>query len=169
MRDREKEREGEKEREIMRERMTEIEWEREIIGGWICHIWFALQVCSVLESLEQEYKREEDWCGGADKLGPNCETDHVTPMISKHLEQKEAFLKVQYPSGYSICRFLMGSNDSHLCVCVCVRLLSGMHPGQTKCWCVSKVHAQEQCEHAWDAESRQSTWAAGQKWVYRAL
>lgn len=54
------------------------------------------QVCSVLESLEQEYKREEDWCGGADKLGPNCETDHVTPMISKHLEQKEAFLKVTY-------------------------------------------------------------------------
>ncbi|XP_055781962.1 triple functional domain protein-like isoform X2 [Salvelinus fontinalis] len=51
------------------------------------------QVCSVLESLEQEYKREEDWCGGADKLGPNSESDHVTPMISKHLEQKEAFLK----------------------------------------------------------------------------
>lgn len=58
------------------------------------------QVCSVLESLEQEYKREEDWCGGADKLGPNSETDHVTPMISKHLEQKEAFLKVwSWPSG----------------------------------------------------------------------
>lgn len=56
---------------------------------------FCPQVCSVLESLEQEYKREEDWCGGADKLGPNSETDHVTPMISKHLEQKEAFLKVR--------------------------------------------------------------------------
>lgn len=56
---------------------------------------FCSQVCSVLESLEQEYKREEDWCGGADKLGPNSETDHVTPMISKHLEQKEAFLKVR--------------------------------------------------------------------------
>lgn len=54
------------------------------------------QVCSVLESLEQEYKREEDWCGGADKLGPNSESDHVTPMISKHLEQKEAFLKVTH-------------------------------------------------------------------------
>lgn len=53
-------------------------------------------MCSVLESLEQEYKREEDWCGGADKLGPNSETDHVTPMISKHLEQKEAFLKVWF-------------------------------------------------------------------------
>lgn len=50
----------------------------------------------MLESLEQEYKREEDWCGGADKLGPNSETDHVTPMISKHLEQKEAFLKVRF-------------------------------------------------------------------------
>lgn len=49
----------------------------------------------MLESLEQEYKREEDWCGGADKLGPNSESDHVTPMISKHLEQKEAFLKVR--------------------------------------------------------------------------
>lgn len=60
---------------------------------------FVLQVCSVLESLEQEYKREEDWCGGTDKLGPNSESDHVTPMISKHLEQKEAFLKV--PSAYT--------------------------------------------------------------------
>lgn len=59
---------------------------------------FVPKVCSVLESLEQEYKREEDWCGGADKLGPNCETDHVTPMISKHLEQKEAFLKVEHVS-----------------------------------------------------------------------
>lgn len=59
----------------------------------------VLQVCSVLESLEQEYKREEDWCGGTDKLGPNSESDHVTPMISKHLEQKEAFLKV--PSVYT--------------------------------------------------------------------
>lgn len=70
-------------------------------GVGVCsrNVWFALQVCSVLESLEQEYKREEDWCGGADKLGPNCETDHVTPMISKHLEQKEAFLKVPHPQA----------------------------------------------------------------------
>lgn len=60
----------------------------------LCSVCSITQVCSVLESLEQEYKREEDWCGGADKLGPNSESDHVTPMISKHLEQKEAFLKV---------------------------------------------------------------------------
>lgn len=52
------------------------------------------QVCSVLESLEQEYRRDEDWCGGRDKLGPASEIDHVIPLISKHLEQKEAFLKV---------------------------------------------------------------------------
>ncbi|CAM9324578.1 unnamed protein product [Lampetra fluviatilis] len=51
------------------------------------------QVCSVLDSLEQEYKREEDWCGGSDKLGPGAENDHVEPIIHKHLEQKEAFLK----------------------------------------------------------------------------
>lgn len=63
-------------------------------GSFICFLLSMPQVCSVLESLEQEYKREEDWCGGADKLGPNSESDHVTPMISKHLEQKEAFLKV---------------------------------------------------------------------------
>lgn len=79
-------------------------------GLCVCsgNVRVALQVCSVLESLEQEYKREEDWCGGADKLGPNCETDHVTPMISKHLEQKEAFLKVPLASGYSMSELFDG-------------------------------------------------------------
>lgn len=57
------------------------------------------QVCSVLESLEQEYRRDEDWCGGRDKLGPTSEIDHVIPLISKHLEQKEAFLKVYSSSS----------------------------------------------------------------------
>ncbi len=52
------------------------------------------QVCSVLESLEQEYRRDDDWCGAHDKLGSSAEMDHVLPLISKHLEQKEAFLKV---------------------------------------------------------------------------
>lgn len=49
----------------------------------------------MLESLEQEYRRDEDWCGGHDKLGSLAEIDHVLPLISKHLEQKEAFLKVR--------------------------------------------------------------------------
>lgn len=78
----------------------------------------------MLESLEQEYKREEDWCGGADKLGPNSESDHVTPMISKHLEQKEAFLKVMafvmlgfqfYPKKKVIIQMCTHSSLSQAC------------------------------------------------------
>ncbi|XP_070570002.1 kalirin-like isoform X4 [Ptychodera flava] len=49
------------------------------------------QVCSVLESLEREYQRDEDWCGGGEK-GPSSEQS-INQMINKHLEQKEAFLK----------------------------------------------------------------------------
>lgn len=60
-----------------------------------CHrVFVSVQVCSVLESLEQEYRRDEDWCGSHDKLGMSADTDHLLPLISKHLEQKEAFLKV---------------------------------------------------------------------------
>lgn len=60
-----------------------------------CHqLFVSVQVCSVLESLEQEYRRDEDWCGSHDKLGTSADSDHLVPLISKHLEQKEAFLKV---------------------------------------------------------------------------
>uniref|UniRef100_A0AAR2JDU5 non-specific serine/threonine protein kinase n=1 Tax=Pygocentrus nattereri TaxID=42514 RepID=A0AAR2JDU5_PYGNA len=73
--------------------MLKMEDRLKLVNASVAFYKTSEQVCSVLESLEQEYKREEDWCGGSDKLGPNSETDHVTPMISKHLEQKEAFLK----------------------------------------------------------------------------
>ncbi|CAL8297080.1 unnamed protein product [Lota lota] len=73
--------------------MLKMEDRLKLVNASVAFYKTSEQVCSVLESLEQEYKREEDWCGGADKLGPNCESEHVTPMISKHLEQKEAFLK----------------------------------------------------------------------------
>uniref|UniRef100_A0A8C9VXI4 non-specific serine/threonine protein kinase n=1 Tax=Scleropages formosus TaxID=113540 RepID=A0A8C9VXI4_SCLFO len=73
--------------------MLKMEDRLKLVNASVAFYKTSEQVCSVLESLEQEYKREEDWCGGVDKLGPNCESDHVTPMISKHLEQKEAFLK----------------------------------------------------------------------------
>lgn len=56
--------------------------------------FLSVQVCSVLESLEQEYRRDEDWCGSHEKLGTSSDSDHLLPLISKHLEQKEAFLKV---------------------------------------------------------------------------
>ncbi|KAM9852577.1 LOW QUALITY PROTEIN: triple functional domain protein-like [Aulostomus maculatus] len=73
--------------------MLKMEDKLKLINASVAFYKTSEQVCSVLESLEQEYKREEDWCGGIDKLGPSSESDHVTPMISKHLEQKEAFLK----------------------------------------------------------------------------
>uniref|UniRef100_A0A673ME52 non-specific serine/threonine protein kinase n=1 Tax=Sinocyclocheilus rhinocerous TaxID=307959 RepID=A0A673ME52_9TELE len=73
--------------------MLKMEDRLKLVNASVAFYKTSEQVCSVLESLEQEYKREEDWCGATDKLGPNSESDHVTPMISKHLEQKEAFLK----------------------------------------------------------------------------
>lgn len=53
----------------------------------------------MLESLEQEYRRDEDWCGSFEKLSSSGDSDHLLPLISKHLEQKEAFLKVNNGLG----------------------------------------------------------------------
>ncbi|XP_064646133.1 triple functional domain protein-like isoform X3 [Lineus longissimus] len=55
--------------------------------------WYktAEQVCSVLESLEREYRRDEDWCG-SDKTNVD-KTQYLAQLLAKHLEQKEAFLK----------------------------------------------------------------------------
>jgi triple functional domain protein len=50
----------------------------------------AEQVCSVLDSLEKEYRREEDWCGGG---GSSEKAQVIVQLIAKHQEQKEAFLK----------------------------------------------------------------------------
>lgn len=52
----------------------------------------AEQVCSVLESLEREYKRDEDWCSN-EKLVSGDKAAAITQHINKHQEQKEAFLK----------------------------------------------------------------------------
>lgn len=68
--------------------------EQESCHGVTNSLCLSVQVCSVLESLEQEYRRDEDWCGSHDKLGTSADSDHLLPLISKHLEQKEAFLKV---------------------------------------------------------------------------
>lgn len=45
------------------------------------------QVRSVLDSLEREYRRDEDWCSGGEK------SVQVTTFVTKHQEQKEGFLK----------------------------------------------------------------------------
>ncbi|XP_039613341.1 kalirin isoform X3 [Polypterus senegalus] len=73
--------------------MLKMEDRLKLVNASVAFYKTSEQVCSVLESLEQEYRRDEDWCGGHDKLGSTSDTDHVIPLISKHLEQKEAFLK----------------------------------------------------------------------------
>ena len=57
------------------------------VGVCRCH-----QVCSVLESLEREYRREEDWCEGAVTYADK--PAYMRDLAAKHQEQKEAFLKV---------------------------------------------------------------------------
>lgn len=51
----------------------------------------AEQVCSVLDSLEREYRRDEDWCATGQQ---NDKATAISQLINKHQEQKEAFLKV---------------------------------------------------------------------------
>jgi len=45
----------------------------------------------VLESLEREYNRDEDWCNSQKNADRE---EFLLQLINKHLEQKEAFLKV---------------------------------------------------------------------------
>ncbi|TMS06560.1 Kalirin [Larimichthys crocea] len=73
--------------------MLKMEDRLKLVNASVAFYKTSEQVCSVLESLEQEYRRDEDWCGSHDKLGMSAESDHLLPLISKHLEQKEAFLK----------------------------------------------------------------------------
>uniref|UniRef100_A0A4W6G4F5 non-specific serine/threonine protein kinase n=1 Tax=Lates calcarifer TaxID=8187 RepID=A0A4W6G4F5_LATCA len=73
--------------------MLKMEDRLKLVNASVAFYKTSEQVCSVLESLEQEYRRDEDWCGSHDKLGTSADSDHLLPLISKHLEQKEAFLK----------------------------------------------------------------------------
>lgn len=63
------------------------------IGSHCSNVLFTcgmLQVCSVLDSLEREYRRDEDWCATAPA---NDKATTLAQLISKHQEKKEAFLK----------------------------------------------------------------------------
>uniref|UniRef100_A0A668A3W6 Kalirin RhoGEF kinase n=1 Tax=Myripristis murdjan TaxID=586833 RepID=A0A668A3W6_9TELE len=73
--------------------MLKMEDRLKLVNASVAFYKTSEQVCSVLESLEQEYRRDEDWCGGHDKPGSSSDSEHLLPLISKHLEQKEAFLK----------------------------------------------------------------------------
>nr|CDS19379.1 kalirin [Echinococcus granulosus] len=51
------------------------------------------QVISVLRSLEKDYRREEDWCRSDKALNSGNVESYLNDLLSKHGEQKEAFLK----------------------------------------------------------------------------
>ncbi|KAJ8320623.1 hypothetical protein KUTeg_002210 [Tegillarca granosa] len=56
--------------------------------------WYktAEQVWSVLESLDRDYKRDEDWCS-TERANAGDKATYLVQLINKHNEQKEAFLK----------------------------------------------------------------------------
>ncbi|XP_052674047.1 kalirin-like isoform X2 [Crassostrea angulata] len=56
--------------------------------------WYktAEQVWSVLESLERDYRRDEDWCSN-ERVAAGEKSAFLLQLINKHNEQKEAFLK----------------------------------------------------------------------------
>uniref|UniRef100_A0A3P9K8U4 DH domain-containing protein n=1 Tax=Oryzias latipes TaxID=8090 RepID=A0A3P9K8U4_ORYLA len=68
--------------------MLRIEDRLKLVNASAAFYRTSQQVCGVLESLEQEYRREEDWCAGGER-----QPEQLLPLINKHMEQKEAFLK----------------------------------------------------------------------------
>ena len=74
--------------------------------------FFFLQVCSVLDSLEREYKREDDMLQKHLSSGDVDKVTLITQLISKHQEQKEAFLKACTLARRTAETFLKYSNRS---------------------------------------------------------
>ena len=48
----------------------------------------------MLESLDREYRRDEDWCSTDKAAAIEDKVAYIQQLINKHQEQKEAFLKV---------------------------------------------------------------------------
>ena len=48
----------------------------------------------MLESLDREYRRDEDWCNTDKAAAIDDKVAYIQQLINKHQEQKEAFLKV---------------------------------------------------------------------------
>ena len=69
-------------------------------------------MCSVLDSLEREYKREDDMLQKHLVSGEIDRVTLITQLISKHQEQKEAFLKACTLARRTAETFLKYSNRS---------------------------------------------------------
>lgn len=48
----------------------------------------------MLESLEREYRRDDDWCSNEKAATVTDKVSYMQQLLHKHQEQKEAFLKV---------------------------------------------------------------------------
>ena len=68
--------------------VTCVEDRYKLIQASISFYKTAEQVCSVLESLDREYRRDEDWCQKDAEDRPD-----IGYVINKHQEQKESFLR----------------------------------------------------------------------------
>ncbi len=81
-------------------------------------LFFPPKVCSVLDSLEREYKRMDDgvdWMtrtSGGDDQQQQDKVAIVLQLINKHQEQKEAFLKACTLARRTAETFLKYSNRS---------------------------------------------------------
>jgi len=54
-----------------------------------------------LESLDADYKRDEDWCS-TERANTGDKANYLLQLINKHNEQKEAFLKVIIELQYNV-------------------------------------------------------------------
>ena len=72
----------------------------------------------MLESLDREYKRDEDWCN-SEKAGTaniQAKAAYLVQLINKHNEQKEAFLKVS-TKGWGWYSLLQGQTGGWYWLC----------------------------------------------------
>ncbi|XP_040567429.1 triple functional domain protein isoform X3 [Lepeophtheirus salmonis] len=93
--------------------VTQAEERHKLVTASLNFYKTAEQVCSVLDSLEREYKRDDDWLSRHST--PSSEKDRVTFIlqgINKHQEQKEAFLKACTLARRTAETFIKYSNRS---------------------------------------------------------
>ena len=103
-----------------------------------------LQVCSVLDSLEREYRRDDDTIQKHLTSNDIDRVTLITQLISKHQEQKEAFLKVIILSLMAeeevMDRVLLITNRPLIFFkCIFIIYILGLHFSQKNCRNIPKI------------------------------